>query len=79
MQGSAEEEVYGAGRAFGGDEAVLTSEPVRGLVAVRAADSVLREAAIFGDAVEVFVGWDHAELVCTGDEHGGAVEFSHIV
>jgi len=58
---------------------VLTNEPVDGLVAVRAADSVLREAAIFGDAVEIFVRWDHVELVCAGDEHGGAVEFNQIV
>ena len=73
------EEVDGAGRAFGGDEAVLPNEPVDGFVALRAADSVLREAAIFGDAVEVFVGWAHAELLGARDEHGGAVEFSHIV
>ena len=53
MQGSAVEEVDGAGRAFGGDEAVLTNEPVGGLVAERAAESVLREAAIFGDGGSV--------------------------
>ena len=79
MQGAAVEEDDRAGRAFRRDEAVLTDEPVNCFVGVRAADGIFREAAVFGDAVEVIVRRDHAELVGTGDEHSGSVELGNVV